>query len=32
LVGALMSRYAWIWAGRESSHDTKALFELQRGK
>jgi Polysulphide reductase, NrfD len=32
LLGALMSRYAWIWAGRESSHDTKALFELQRGK
>jgi formate-dependent nitrite reductase membrane component NrfD len=32
LVGALMSRYAWILAGRESSHDTRALFELQRGK
>ena len=32
LVGALMSRYAWIWAGRESSHDTKTLFALQRGK
>ncbi len=32
LTGALMSRYAWIWAGRESSHDTRALFELQRGK
>jgi hypothetical protein len=27
-----MSRYAWMWAGRESSHDTKALFELQRGE
>jgi len=31
LLGALMSRYAWIWAGRESSHDTKTLFALQRG-
>jgi hypothetical protein len=32
LLGALMSRYAWIWAGRESSHDTETLFALQRGK
>jgi polysulfide reductase-like protein len=32
LLGALMSRYAWIWAGRESSHDTKTLFALQRGR
>ena len=32
LIGALMSRYAWIWAGRESSHDTETLFALQRGK
>ena len=32
LLGALMSRYAWIWAGRESSHDTATLFALQRGK
>jgi hypothetical protein len=30
LLGALMSRYAWVWAGRESSHDTQALFEIQR--
>jgi hypothetical protein len=32
LIGAVMSRYAWIWAGRESSHDTRALFEIQRKK
>jgi hypothetical protein len=32
LLGALMSRYAWIWAGRESSHDTKTLFALERGE
>ena len=32
LLGALMSRYAWIWAGRESSHDTETLFKLQRGE
>ena len=32
LLGALMSRYAWIWAGRESSHDAATLFALQRGK
>ncbi len=32
LLGALMSRYAWIWAGRESSHDTETLFKLQRAK
>jgi hypothetical protein len=32
LLGALMSRYAWIWAGRESSHDTATLFALQHGK
>ncbi len=32
LLGALMSRYAWIWAGRESSHDTETLFRLQRSK
>jgi formate-dependent nitrite reductase membrane component NrfD len=30
LVGALCSRYAWIWAGRASAHDPQALFELQR--
>jgi hypothetical protein len=32
LLGAVMSRYAWIWAGRESSHDTETLFRLQRAK
>ena len=32
LLGALMSRYAWIWAGRESSHDTETLFHLQRAR
>jgi hypothetical protein len=32
LLGALMSRYAWIWAGRESSHDATTLFALERGK
>jgi hypothetical protein len=30
LVGALISRYAWIWAGRESARDPHALFQLQR--
>ncbi len=30
LLGALMSRYAWIWAGRASAHDPQALFQLQR--
>src|SRR5271170_1127646 len=30
LVGALCSRYAWIWAGRASAHDPQALFESQR--
>jgi hypothetical protein len=29
IVGALCSRYAWIWAGRASAHDPKALFEQQ---
>jgi hypothetical protein len=29
LVGALCSRYAWIWAGRASARDSKALFALQ---
>ena len=32
LLGALMSRYAWIWAGRESSHDTATLFAVERGE
>jgi hypothetical protein len=30
LVGALLSRYGWIWAGRASAHDPKVLFQLQR--
>jgi formate-dependent nitrite reductase membrane component NrfD len=30
LVGALCSRYAWIWAGRASAYDPQALFQLQR--
>jgi hypothetical protein len=30
LLGALLSRYAWIWAGRASAHDPQALFNLQR--
>jgi len=30
LVGALLSRYAWIWAGRISAGDPHTLFELQR--
>lgn len=30
LVGSLVSRYAWIWAGRASAHDPEALFQLQR--
>jgi hypothetical protein len=30
LVGALLSRYAWIWAGRASARDPYALFHLQR--
>ena len=29
LVGALCSRFAWIWAGRASARDPKALFALQ---
>ncbi|MGB9069708.1 MAG: NrfD/PsrC family molybdoenzyme membrane anchor subunit [Candidatus Acidiferrales bacterium] len=29
LVGALCSRYAWIWAGRASAHDPQAVFETQ---
>ncbi|MGH9745311.1 MAG: NrfD/PsrC family molybdoenzyme membrane anchor subunit [Candidatus Acidiferrales bacterium] len=32
LIGALISRYAWIWAGRASAYDPHALFELQRKK
>lgn len=30
LVGALLTRYAWVWAGRASAADPQALFELQR--
>jgi hypothetical protein len=30
LIGALLSRYAWIWAGRASASDPNALFHLQR--
>jgi hypothetical protein len=30
LIGALLSRYAWIWAGRASASDPHALFQLQR--
>src|SRR5258707_959260 len=30
LLGALLSRYAWIWAGRASASDPQALFQLQR--
>jgi hypothetical protein len=29
LVGALLSRYAWIWAGRASASDPLTLFQLQ---
>jgi formate-dependent nitrite reductase membrane component NrfD len=32
LVGALCSRYAWIWAGRTSAHDPQALFQEQQRK
>jgi formate-dependent nitrite reductase membrane component NrfD len=30
LAGALISRYAWIAAGRVSSRDPQALFQIQR--
>lgn len=30
LIGSLLSRYAWIWAGRASARDPGALFQLQR--
>jgi hypothetical protein len=30
LVGALLSRYAWIWAGHASGQDPEVLFKLQR--
>lgn len=30
IVGALLNRYGWIWAGRVSAQNPHALFELQR--
>lgn len=30
IAGALIARYAWIAAGRVSSHDPEALFQIQR--
>jgi hypothetical protein len=30
LLGSLLSRYAWIWAGRASANDPHALFNLQQ--
>jgi hypothetical protein len=30
IVGSLLSRYGWIWAGRASAHDPHALFQIQR--
>jgi len=30
LAGSLLSRYAWIWAGRASAMDPEALFQMQR--
>jgi hypothetical protein len=30
LAGALLSRYAWIWAGHASGQDPEVLFQLQR--
>lgn len=30
LAGTLLSRYAWIWAGRASAQDPEALFQMQR--
>ena len=32
IAGALLSRYAWIWAGRASAENPQTLFELQRKK
>jgi len=32
IVGALASRFAWIWAGRVSARDPHTLFHLQTGK
>lgn len=30
MLGALLSRYAWIWAGVASAKDPEALFQIQR--
>jgi formate-dependent nitrite reductase membrane component NrfD len=30
IAGALVSRYAWLWAGQASAGDSQALFEIQR--
>ncbi len=30
LAGSLLSRFAWIWAGRASAKDPEALFQIQR--
>jgi hypothetical protein len=30
LTGSLLSRYAWIWAGRASARNPEGQFELQR--
>jgi formate-dependent nitrite reductase membrane component NrfD len=30
LVGSLLTRYAWIWAGVASAKDPEALFQIQR--
>jgi len=32
IAGALIARYAWIAAGRVSSRDPQALFQIQRGE
>lgn len=32
IVGAVASRFAWIWAGRVSARDPHALLQLQTGK
>jgi formate-dependent nitrite reductase membrane component NrfD len=32
LAGALITRYGWVSAGRASSRDPQALFELQRSR
>lgn len=32
VLGALLSRYGWIWAGRASAQDPNALFQIQHAK